>query len=85
MPLSLEISDDAEENYSEYPSLTVLRADDQTRLWNIAKRFNTSVAAILEANPELEGGEPQRGDLLLITRGKKKTAVIAAKNCAELL
>ena len=85
IPLSLEISDDAEENYSEYPSLTVLRADGQTRLWNIAKRFNTSVGAILEANPELEGGEPQRGDLLLITRGKKKTAVIAAKNCAELL
>ncbi len=85
IPVSLELDETKAKNCADYPSLIVLRSDGETKLWNIAKTYNTSVAAILEANPELEGGEPQRGDLLLITRGKKKAAVMAAKNSTELL
>ena len=58
--------EDEEENVSR-PSLVLRVMGDGERLWDVAKRYGTTVDDIVRAN-ELESGQPECGTLLLIPR-----------------
>lgn len=67
-PAEIEIDEEAVKDTSAQPSIIVLRSDGNMPLWNLAKQFNTTISAITEANPNLAGKVPERGELLLIVK-----------------
>lgn len=66
-PEALSIDEDEKDIISQ-PSVVVLKADGNSTLWSIAKQFNTTIAAINEANPGIDAGIPEKGTLLLIAK-----------------
>lgn len=67
-PAEITVDEESVKDYSSQPSIVVLKADGITSLWSIAKSYNTTTAAICEANPELACNIPSKGALLLIAK-----------------
>ncbi len=67
-PERLELDEETEKE-GRQPSVVALRGDGKTELWELAKRFNTTRAAIREANSGV--ADPPAADaLLLIPRSR---------------
>ncbi len=67
-PMDISIEDDEIKDISAQPSIIVLKADGMTSLWSLAKQFNTTISTINDANPDLSGNVPDKGELLLIAK-----------------
>ena len=61
----LEIDEEAPKKTDNRASLTIYYADRGERIWDIAKKYNTSVIAVLEENG-LENDEVEDRGMLLI-------------------
>lgn len=68
-PEKLELNEEETKDFYT-PSVTALRADGKRCLWELAKGFNTTVAAIREANSGLSADPPEADTLLLIPRAR---------------
>lgn len=59
--------DAADEDLGQKPSIVLRVLQDGERLWDVAKRYSTTIGDIVKAN-ELESEQPDGGTLLLIPR-----------------
>ena len=63
----VSIQDAADEGAAQKPSIVLRVLQDGERLWDVAKRYSTTIGDIVKAN-ELESEQPGAGTLLLIPR-----------------
>lgn len=63
----ISIEEESETCEANRPSIVLRLLQPEETLWEVAKRYGTTVGDILRAN-EMDGGQPEQGVLLLIPR-----------------
>ena len=63
----LAVEDSLQEDAARKPSIVLRVTEEGERLWDVAKRYGTTVGDIIRAN-DLENEQPGGGTLLLIPR-----------------
>ena len=67
----INVEDMDKEELNNYPSITVYAAKKGDSLWNLAKRFNTTVQDIVEINDLDENAALNLGQKLIILKKTK--------------
>ncbi len=67
----IDFEDMTKEELAAYPSIIVYTVKSGENLWDMAKRFNTTVADIMEVNEIYENYQAKPGEKIIVVKKNK--------------